>query len=604
MIQKYRLKQLCGRIIEYTMKRKLNNFIDANIVKFISYGPFVFIPSVIFLVAFMVIYYNEIQYQKTSEAIQSEFTKSKESQVISSVEMAIELIEYQVSISEETLKEKVKNRVQSVYSVAKNLYDQHHKNHTKSEMQKMIIDSLRPLIWNDKKSFIFILDFEGTFFLAPEYLRHLEGSSIINFKDATGRYVIKEEIELAKLYGEGFLWDAFTRPGYDPSKQYKQLAFVKRFDDYDWYLGSAEYIDTTVKEMRQNALNILKNAKFGAHQYFFVMDRSGKLLMHGQDERLESKNILDIKDFQGKEFINDALSAAKKPYDHWISYQWMNPNTHTIEEKFSFIKEVPSTDWIIGSGYYKSDIAAAVAQKRQELHKDYKRELSNITLLAIVLMLLSLVVSFWISRILQAKLSNYTDALNAKTFELLKLNESLENQVKSRTVELEEAYKNMKEIAITDSLTKIYNRYYFHDALKNEIFRAQRYNSTFSLCMFDIDHFKNINDTYGHDVGDIVLETLPKIIKPLLRESDIFARIGGEEFIILFPKTTQDEATDIARRIQSAVFHHNFLVVKQLTISLGVVAYKQDSTIEDMLKRVDIALYAAKDAGRNCVMSL
>lgn len=92
----------------------------------------------------------------------------------------------------------------------------------------MVVEALHPLEWNNGESFIWILDFDGIFQLAPTYLRHLEGSSIIDFQDSTGREIIKEEIALVKTVGSGFLWDTFTKPNEDPNKQFKQLAFVKK----------------------------------------------------------------------------------------------------------------------------------------------------------------------------------------------------------------------------------------------------------------------------------------------------------------------------------------------------------------------------------------
>ena len=194
------------------------------------------------------------------------------------------------------------------------------------------------------------------------------------------------------------------------------------------------------------------------------------------------------------------------------------------------------------------------------------------------------------------------NALQGKNDELTALNLSLEQLVEKRTEELKKAYKEMKEIAIKDSLTKIYNRYFFNDALENEIHRANRYNSNFSLCMFDLDHFKRVNDSYGHDAGDKVLKDTARIIKKHLRESDIFARVGGEEFMILFPKTTLDDSSRIARRILNSIQKHQFETVGGVTLSIGLVAYRPEEGKEELLKRVDNALYEAKESGRDRVI--
>lgn len=154
----------------------------------------------------------------------------------------------------------------------------------------------------------------------------------------------------------------------------------------------------------------------------------------------------------------------------------------------------------------------------------------------------------------------------------------------------------MQNLAFIDDLTQIYNRYaFFKKAEKQK-------NRKFSLIMFDLDHFKKINDTYGHIIGDFVLFEVCRVIEKRLRDYDVFARIGGEEFIILLPNTALEFATVIANRIKIDVEKHDFKEVPRVTISLGVVESNSESTLDDLLQNVDKALYKAKDNGRNQVV--
>ena len=154
----------------------------------------------------------------------------------------------------------------------------------------------------------------------------------------------------------------------------------------------------------------------------------------------------------------------------------------------------------------------------------------------------------------------------------------------------------METLASIDSLTKIYNRFAFF----NEI--EQLKGKNFCLIMFDIDHFKNINDTYGHDKGDYVLSELCKVVDNKLRNGDIFARIGGEEFVIIFPSTTIQAAISIANRIRKDIENYDFKDIPKVTVSLGVIEVKNFISHETILKNVDIALYEAKSSGRNKVV--
>jgi diguanylate cyclase (GGDEF)-like protein len=131
--------------------------------------------------------------------------------------------------------------------------------------------------------------------------------------------------------------------------------------------------------------------------------------------------------------------------------------------------------------------------------------------------------------------------------------------------------------------------------------RAKRYNHPLSLIMFDLDHFKQVNDTYGHAIGDYVLQTLTKIARVNLREIDILIRWGGEEFIIIAPDTDLKSATVLAERIRKAVEEFTFDQVGKITVSFGVTQFKKDDTEDTIIKKADDAMYEAKRNGRNRV---
>ena len=159
----------------------------------------------------------------------------------------------------------------------------------------------------------------------------------------------------------------------------------------------------------------------------------------------------------------------------------------------------------------------------------------------------------------------------------------------------------LKKLTITDQLTGIYNRLKFSESLTNEINRLKRYNSGLSIIMFDIDHFKTVNDTFGHDVGDEVLIKLSGMINEYIRDTDIFSRWGGEEFIILLPHTKIKDASNLAERIRGKVENKYFKGPNTVTCSFGVTEHQFDDTEESFTKRVDEALYESKHTGRNKV---
>jgi len=159
--------------------------------------------------------------------------------------------------------------------------------------------------------------------------------------------------------------------------------------------------------------------------------------------------------------------------------------------------------------------------------------------------------------------------------------------------------ENLRKLATVDQLTGIYNRYSFEKYLEKEIGRAERYGSKFALIMFDIDNFKQINDIYGHQVGDKVLKDLVDVVKNQIRKSDIFARWGGEEFMILVPIKEKEDAYKIAEKIRKRIQEFRFDKIGNLTVSLGISFYKNKDSMKSMIRRADTALYEAKRTGKN-----
>lgn len=165
-------------------------------------------------------------------------------------------------------------------------------------------------------------------------------------------------------------------------------------------------------------------------------------------------------------------------------------------------------------------------------------------------------------------------------------------------------HTNMLEYQAThDNLTKLFNRQRLNEEFDKEILRYQRYKREFGLIMFDIDDFKKVNDTYGHDIGDIVLKEISKLVVEVTRETDIVARWGGEEFMILLPETSLENTIKIAQLIREKVQCIKINEIKEpITISLGVDNFNDISyTKDNIIKYVDLALYKAKQNGKNRV---
>jgi len=166
--------------------------------------------------------------------------------------------------------------------------------------------------------------------------------------------------------------------------------------------------------------------------------------------------------------------------------------------------------------------------------------------------------------------------------------------------DVKRAERALKRAATIDKLTQVYNRHTFEDLIEKEIDRASRYNSPMSLVMFDLDHFKMINDTYGHSAGDVVLRSVSGLVKGHIRSSDSLGRWGGEEFMLLLPEKRLGTAVAVAEKLRTLIEEQKN-EASNVTASFGVTEFRAGDTIETICDRVDNAMYKAKNNGRNRV---
>jgi two-component system, cell cycle response regulator len=212
------------------------------------------------------------------------------------------------------------------------------------------------------------------------------------------------------------------------------------------------------------------------------------------------------------------------------------------------------------------------------------------------------------SRIIQAGASDYLPKTKVSHKALLRIISNALEKASLRR-EMRMAQEKLTEMSIRDELTGMYNRRYFQDALEREISGAQRYRHSLALCIIDLDHFKLVNDSYGHLCGDLVLQEFGKLLGDSIRKYDVACRYGGEEFAVILPDTTLDKALALCERFRERVANHIFAyndVTLRITASVGVTARpaKSETTGKQLVELADKALYRAKSQGRNKVVAI
>ena len=289
--------------------------------------------------------------------------------------------------------------------------------------------------------------------------------------------------------------------------------------------------------------------------------------------------------------------ALYEPTEKKVSYFMYQKNGERIEIEPFYLMQKPS-------------LTRYVAQKKETIYiPDFKAEdaevkedeiirvpgFDNRTFLGVPLILRGEVIGVLS---VQASQQNAYDANQIRLVETIAYQTSI-------AMDNAKLFERMQEMAITDSLTGLYNRRYFYMVLDNEFERAKRYQTPLSLIMMDIDHFKKVNDEFGHLVGDDVLRAVSEICMKLLRQSDNMFRYGGEEFMIILPGTKQEEALNVAERIRSTIEEAVIKTKKgnvKITLSIGVSEYGEShSELSEFIESADRTMYEAKKAGRNCV---
>jgi polar amino acid transport system substrate-binding protein len=290
---------------------------------------------------------------------------------------------------------------------------------------------------------------------------------------------------------------------------------------------------------------------------------------------------------------------------------------HVRDKKlFAFVDTIPSIAYAVKnnnlynikvSGKLEETlpISAAVRSGNQALATVLDKILQNISVED-----KEKVVDRWISISLEEKV-DYTLVwqvaiglglvLAAAVFWLKKV-QGFNQRLSSAYALLEEKNLELEQLSITDSLTGLYNRHKLDMHLVREKQRADRYNRPFSLVILDIDHFKSVNDRFGHQTGDEVLRQLAALIKNSIRSSDIPGRWGGEEFLIICPETDRQGAKTLAEMIRRNIQDASFLSDTTITISGGVAEYELKEDSEALVKRADDNLYKAKHSGRNKIL--
>lgn len=697
-----------------------------------------FITRVIFTTAFIStflafaisLFFQYQNFQNDKLHIRKEFTKVKEEQIKREVLSVYNLIDHKEEILTNSIKDKLKERVNQAYNLATNIYEENKDKKTPEEIQLLIAEALNNSSYGNDKTYFFINSNSGQAVLFNKKIKLDTYNDVWNLKDENGNYFIQQQAKIALENKEGFLNTTFVKPDTKDNKQYSKISYVKLFEPYNWHIGMGEYVDEIREKAQNEILDWIASIRFSGNNYLFVNTTNAQtLVFDGRKMEVPTKH-------PSESLFKRQLETAQNPDGGFFSYKFKKINTTKEYDKISYVKVYEKYNWIIGSGVYLDEVEKELSRK-EDLFKQTVYEQLIYMIIMFILMIIGLyLTSKKIAQFIDTNIKNLvssfekaskenekidTQKLTYKEFVSLANNLNLTLESKNETekklqdyikiineniiisstdkngyiIDVSEAFckiseyskeeligkthklvrhpqtaikfydnlwttildgniwkgeihnisksgkdywvyavikpifrndelvgftairtnitdkKHIEYLSITDELTQLYNRRFFNKKIEEEINRAKRENNSFSFLIMDIDYFKQFNDTYGHQEGDIVLEKVANILrKRTSRASDFAFRLGGEEFGII---TTLDreKVIEFANLIKDEIEklqieHKRSKISKYLTVSIGIVSKEGESITNSNLlyKEADNCLYEAKKLGRNSIFIL
>ena len=532
-------------------------------------------------------------FQEDLQQVAINFFKMQKECLRSKIEMQIKAINASRDSARQSLMNTIKARTYEAYAVAENLYEKYEEKRPE-EIQSLIREAIRPIRFNNDRGYFFIRDTQGPFVLYPPN-SDIEGPHVKLLPHQDRKELFQQINTILLRTGEGFINYQWPKPGGKEKELFEKMTFVKYFKPFGWGIGTGEYLvnfeSLVQKSIIDNFNSIIPHNT--APEYIFIYqlhdmnggDEFATMLVNPNRFDLIGKKISDsYVDLKGNMFRKKMLQGIRDTGEAFVSYWYKKPGSEEPGSKLSYFKYYPEWKWIVAKGIFLGDMDKRIAELQKSLRQETKNTIHNFIYFTIISGAIFLILGYLFSKGIYKIFAGYKAIQEEQQDELERVNAALTIQ------------------ATTDSLTLLYNRGYFNKHLEIEIARSLRHGSALALVVFDIDKFKHINDTFGHLAGDDILKDLSHLCQTNIRPSDLFARWGGEEFVVLSSENDKKSMTVFAEKLRRLIEEHSFSIAFQVTCSFGVTQYREGESKDTFIHRADEALYTAKQAGRNRVV--
>ncbi|MET0085451.1 MAG: diguanylate cyclase [Sedimenticola sp.] len=436
--------------------------------------------------------------------------------------------------------------------------------------------------------------------------------------------------KMAKMK-KGYLEFEWKNPG--ENKRRLKAEYMSYFEPWQWIINAAPYKNEFYSlldlDFFRNNLDMAQLSKTEG-SYVAVFDIEGNNIYHPVLK--PGQSFLSIQDAKtGEYFIRNIIEyikskASNETVTGWVDFTYTRRGEAVgpASDKLLYYSFLPNHNWVVATIINKDEVLQPYHTLRRDLM--WTGGLIFIGVIVIALFFSRYITNrlaqlvrasnhlaqhhydTTITRMNRDEIGDLEQAFGDSVRTIKKLiqeqkehNILLEAKVEERTIELEEKNRELEQLSVTDRLTGLFNRRKLDESLEFEMKRTRRSRHQFGLILLDIDHFKSVNDTFGHQVGDQVLVDIANILLAQTRSIDYVGRWGGEEFLIISPRADKDGLKILAEKLRREIEEHSFPEVGHKSASFGVAMYNYGDTIASVIAQADTALYQAKNSGRNRV---
>ena len=384
---------------------------------------FLMILGIAFILIVMTTLFNTREkewYRKNVDMFKSTYITQKKMLIKDMVNNVISFIEAQRIEREKIIKKNIKERTYNGYNILSTIYNKYHGKLNDDEIKSLAIEILRSLRFAEGRGYYFIDDLNGVTWLSPSN-PELEGKNVLYIKDIAGKSIVEKFIRIAKEKGEGYVeyWWHTTQ---DLKNRYKKLSYIKLFKPFGWIIGTGDYYLGDEKSLQKSILSSINNIRYSNNNYFFILGKDGTLLVNPFNTDDVGKNVLNVKDKNGKYITKEFLKVAQHPDGGYVEYVWRKPGTDKYIKKIGYAKLYKPWGWIIGTGVYMDEVNKFVEAQTLTLQKNMRRDFFIILLFVAILIIIGFLFSAVIIKITKRNVDMILDFFKNAAYSHKKIN--------------------------------------------------------------------------------------------------------------------------------------------------------------------------------------